>query len=157
MKGIIAAVSLVFSPFAFGQTQGNAGDQVLVQEEAQGQGAALRISPAQVRQIQQSLNQRGYDVGSVDGTWGPSTQKAVRNFQQAVGLEPTGQPNLHTLAQLGIDITQTPGQQQNLGRTPAAVQGQQNRQGQQLNQQGQAPNQQGQGQQNMNQNRNMNQ
>lgn len=80
------------------------GNQVITQEQVQGTGAAVRLSPATVRQIQQTLNQRGYHAGHVDGSWGPVTATATRNFQEAQGLEPTGQPNLRTLSALGIEL-----------------------------------------------------
>lgn len=55
-----------------------------------------------VRSAQQALNDRGYNVGSVDGMWGPNTESAVRQFQQAQGLQQTGTLDQQTLAALGI-------------------------------------------------------
>lgn len=55
-----------------------------------------------VRQVQEKLKQEGYQVGPVDGIWGPKTQSAVREFQQAEGLEATGQLNQQTLAALEV-------------------------------------------------------
>jgi uncharacterized membrane protein YkoI len=57
----------------------------------------------QMRQIQTALNQRGYDAGQVDGIWGPKTQAAVRNFQTAQHLPATGQLDLQTLTDLGLN------------------------------------------------------
>jgi peptidoglycan hydrolase-like protein with peptidoglycan-binding domain len=99
-----AASVLAVSPALAQQGGGQQGSQTLKQEQAQGTGADLQLSPSTVRQIQQALNQKGYDPGNVDGQWGPETQEAVRNFQQAQGLEPTGQPNARTMSQLGIQI-----------------------------------------------------
>lgn len=104
LLALTAATAFAAVP-AMAQQQGaGSGNQVLKQEEAQGSGANLQISPSTVRQIQQALNQGGYDVGAVDGNWGQSTEQAVKNFQQAQGLEPTGQPNLRTLSALGISV-----------------------------------------------------
>jgi hypothetical protein len=103
-KGLVsvaAATVLAMSP-ALAQQGGQGGGQVLQQEQAQGSGAQLQLSPSTVRQIQQALNQAGYSVGNVDGSWGPQTVQAMQNFQQAQGLEPTGQPNQQTLSALGI-------------------------------------------------------
>jgi peptidoglycan hydrolase-like protein with peptidoglycan-binding domain len=103
-KGLVsvaAAAVLAMSP-ALAQQGGQGGGQVLQQEQAQGSGAQLQLSPSTVRQIQQALNQAGYSVGNVDGSWGPQTAQAMQNFQQAQGLEPTGQPNQQTLSALGV-------------------------------------------------------
>lgn len=84
----------------------SSGGQQWSQEQAQGPGIPLHISPAQVRQIQQALNQEGYVIDQVDGQWSQSTAQAVRNYQQSAGLIPTGTPNSVLLSSLGV----TPGQ-----------------------------------------------
>jgi Putative peptidoglycan binding domain len=61
-----------------------------------------RYDPATVRSVQQALNDRGYDAGPVDGQWGPNTEDAVRQFQQASGLPRTGELEGSTLAALGV-------------------------------------------------------
>lgn len=55
-----------------------------------------------VRSAQEALNDKGYSVGSVDGVWGPNTEGAVRQFQQAQGLQQTGRLDEQTLSALGI-------------------------------------------------------
>ena len=55
-----------------------------------------------VRSVQQSLNQKGYDAGAVDGRWGSNTESAVRQFQEANGLAPTGSLDPQTLSALGV-------------------------------------------------------
>ena len=62
----------------------------------------MTLSRTELRQVQQKLNDTGFDAGQVDGMWGPNTQAALRNFQQARGLEATGRPNEQTLNALGI-------------------------------------------------------
>ncbi|HYH20701.1 MAG TPA: peptidoglycan-binding domain-containing protein [Azospirillum sp.] len=71
-------------------------------QQNQAGGAQITASPAQVRQVQQVLKQSGYNAGNVNGSWDQQTSQAVRNFQQAQGLEPTGQLNTRTLSALGI-------------------------------------------------------
>ena len=67
---------------------------------------AVRAVDAQemalVRSVQQSLNQRGFNAGPVDGHWGPNTEDAVRDFQRANGLAQTGNLDSRTLSALGI-------------------------------------------------------
>lgn len=82
-----------------GQFQG--GDMQWVQEAASGNGTPIYISPAGIRQIQQALNQQGYSIERVDGTWGEATAQAARNFQEAQGLAPTGELNVRLITHLG--------------------------------------------------------
>lgn len=42
------------------------------------------------REIQTLLKARGYDVGGVDGLWGPLTMNAVAAFQRSIGLTGVG-------------------------------------------------------------------
>ena len=55
-----------------------------------------------LRKVQQTLNDQGYDVGKVDGKWGPRTSAALKKFQGDHGIEATGQINEQTIAALGI-------------------------------------------------------
>jgi peptidoglycan hydrolase-like protein with peptidoglycan-binding domain len=60
------------------------------------------LDPAAIRIIQQALNSTGFEVGSPDGVWGDRTVRALREFQRAQGIEPRGEPDVHTLAALGL-------------------------------------------------------
>ena len=55
-----------------------------------------------IRQAQQALNEKGFDVGSPDGHAGPKTAKALKKFQQAQGINPSGSLDGQTLAALGV-------------------------------------------------------
>lgn len=63
---------------------------------------AADLDPAAIRMIQQSLSQRGMDIGTPDGLWGDRTVNALRDFQRSQGIEPTGAPDVYTLAELGL-------------------------------------------------------
>src|SRR4030095_3131524 len=63
---------------------------------------ASRYDPALVRNVQQALNDKGYNAGPVDGQYGPATEEAVRRFQQASGLPQTGGLEQSTLTALGV-------------------------------------------------------
>lgn len=105
-----AALSLAATPMAFAQQGGqtnaannqNVNNQRLLQEQASGSGAQLMVSPAVVRQIKQTLNEAGYNPGAVNASWNHQAQRALQNYQQAQGLEPTGNINLSTLLTMGI-------------------------------------------------------
>ena len=78
-----------------------------VQDPTSGDGtmapAAAALSPEQVRRVQQRLVEVGHDPGTVDGVMGEKTRQALRSFQQTRGLEPTGEPDGQTLAELGAE------------------------------------------------------
>jgi peptidoglycan hydrolase-like protein with peptidoglycan-binding domain len=54
------------------------------------------VSGDQVRLAQRALAAAGYSPGPIDGYYGPLTAKAVRGFQEAEGLTPTGGVNEKT-------------------------------------------------------------
>ena len=56
----------------------------------------------EVRNIQQSLTERGYDVGGVDGIFGTKTKNALMRFQRDQGLTVDGIAGKQTLKALGI-------------------------------------------------------
>ena len=79
-----------------------ADNQRIVVERADSRGTPLYVSPAGIRQIQQALNQQGWNTGQVDGRWGPATVQAARSYQQAHALEPTGRLEVGLVAALGL-------------------------------------------------------
>lgn len=89
-----------------------------MQQRQQQKQAQLRISidqlnSAQVRELQQSLQQQGVDPGPVDGQMGPLTRQAIQIFQQQEGLAATGELNERTLEALDIEV------QEFMGVSPA--------------------------------------
>jgi surface antigen len=62
------------------------------------------VSSGTVLKVQQRLREEGFYVrDNIDGQWGPKTALALRNFQRAKGLNPTGQLDLETLSALGLN------------------------------------------------------
>jgi peptidoglycan hydrolase-like protein with peptidoglycan-binding domain len=59
--------------------------------------------PVLVRSVQQTLNNRGFSAGPVDGVLGAPAREALKRFQQSENLEASGELNPQTLAALGID------------------------------------------------------
>jgi peptidoglycan hydrolase-like protein with peptidoglycan-binding domain len=53
-----------------------------------------------IKSLQRELKRAGYDPGVPDGKMGPSTRQALRQFQKAHGLSPTGNPDIPTLTKL---------------------------------------------------------
>ena len=55
-----------------------------------------------VRDAQRALNDKGFSAGAVDGIMGPHTETALRQFQQAQGLDTTGNLDQQTISALGL-------------------------------------------------------
>lgn len=62
------------------------------------------LSRDQVIQLQETLNERGYDSGKPDGIMGSNTRKAIREFQKSEGLIADGMPSAPLLQKLGISL-----------------------------------------------------
>jgi peptidoglycan hydrolase-like protein with peptidoglycan-binding domain len=70
-------------------------------------GAALArdnsyVDATTIRQVQETLHNRGFRAGPIDGVMGPATRTALKQFQQSDNLETTGQLNRQTLIALGV-------------------------------------------------------
>jgi Putative peptidoglycan binding domain len=61
---------------------------------------ARTLSSDFIKSLQRELKRAGYDPGVADGKMGPATQRALRRFQEAHGLYPTGDPDIPTLTKL---------------------------------------------------------
>ena len=60
------------------------------------------LSPAEVREVQTVLIERGYLHGRADGEWGPRTRDALITFQRKEGVEATGHIDERTVQSLGL-------------------------------------------------------
>jgi peptidoglycan hydrolase-like protein with peptidoglycan-binding domain len=63
---------------------------------------SAKADRAQVRNAQQALRDKGHDPGPIDGVAGPRTRSAVRDFQKAQGITPTGRLDEATMAKLDM-------------------------------------------------------
>ncbi|TVP88853.1 MAG: lytic murein transglycosylase [Thioalkalivibrio sp.] len=63
---------------------------------------APRLSSEEVMRLQATLNDRGFDSGTVDGILGPATRHAIRAYQLSEGMIPDGFPGHTLLARLDI-------------------------------------------------------
>jgi peptidoglycan hydrolase-like protein with peptidoglycan-binding domain len=108
----IASALAVAGVLSLGLTPGWASQQQTGGQVGQQMQRQALERPETIRQVQQKLNERGFQAGEVDGQMGPKTQSALREFQQATGLPATGQLDQQTLTQLGIDHQAALGTQQ---------------------------------------------
>jgi peptidoglycan hydrolase-like protein with peptidoglycan-binding domain len=58
----------------------------------------VRARSDAVTEIQRELARRGFYLGAADGVYGPKTDAAIRDFEQAAGLRPSAEPNDALLA-----------------------------------------------------------
>ncbi|GID92375.1 hypothetical protein Adi01nite_17870 [Amorphoplanes digitatis] len=61
-------------------------------------GAAAGEAIASTAALQQTLKLAGYWTGPVDGTWTPELTEALKSFQEALHVEPTGEVDAATIA-----------------------------------------------------------
>lgn len=87
--------------------------ETMQQEELQAEPAPMGMDEQSIRELQQALNDAGYNV-MVDGIWGQQTRTALEEFQQQEGIEPTGEPDQQTLSALQLDHLDT-GMQPGMG------------------------------------------
>lgn len=64
----------------------------------------LELTRDDYTNVQALLKAGGFDAGIPDGMWGPSSRRAMRGFQNANGLEPTGLIDRASLSALGFDL-----------------------------------------------------
>ncbi len=88
---------------AYVGNQGTDANGKVATTDANGKVSSNRMHDGTVRNAQLALNEKGYDVGRVDGQFGPSTQSAVRRFQSEKGLAQSGRLDSATLAALGVN------------------------------------------------------
>jgi peptidoglycan hydrolase-like protein with peptidoglycan-binding domain len=81
-------------------TQSNSGDRNKI--------ASVNLDRSQIEQVQRALDQKGFNVGHVDGIVGNETEGALRSFQQKQGLQASGQIDQETLAALGLQHMMQP-------------------------------------------------
>lgn len=65
-------------------------------------GTSMRGHSEDMRMVQQSLKDGGYDPGPIDGIEGPHTAAALKAYQKAQGLPETGKADTDTMAKLGV-------------------------------------------------------
>lgn len=128
--GLIASLVL-FAAVAYAQqSSGQQGDPGAQQSQSgsqqpMGQQGAMTQDPQTIMQIQQALSDKGYYQGPADGKMDSNTQSALKKFQQAQGMQATGQPDQQTLASLGVQGGAAAGGQQDMSSQQSGSGGQQ--------------------------------
>jgi peptidoglycan hydrolase-like protein with peptidoglycan-binding domain len=71
-------------------------------------GAAQELSTNDMKLVQQRLQERGYNPGTINGTADDTTRAAIRKFQQDHGVPVTGTIDERTANQLGFQYSKNP-------------------------------------------------
>jgi peptidoglycan hydrolase-like protein with peptidoglycan-binding domain len=75
-------------------------------------GAPAPRTPGEIiNDIQRELARRGYYDGTIDGLYGPKTDGAIRDFEQAAGLKPSMDPSealLQAIVRAPAKVTRAP-------------------------------------------------
>jgi peptidoglycan hydrolase-like protein with peptidoglycan-binding domain len=72
--------------------------------EQLGEGLAPSLATrANIRRVQQALNERGYNAGPADGVMGPATRSAINTYRQRAGLGASTEISEKLLESLDID------------------------------------------------------
>ena len=105
MLALMATAAISFPAFA--QQQGQQPQAPQSQSETQQQQISVsELSPQQIREVQVALNKKGFEVGRVDGIWGPETEEGLRRFQNSMGIQAHGQLDERTISALGLKTSQ---------------------------------------------------
>ena len=99
-KAALIAAGAVALPLACSLPAVAAGLMEQAQNEGfrQAQEATQRkLSPDQIKKVQEALDQKGFHVGRPDGVMGRDTRQALSSFQRQLNLQQTGQPDDLTL------------------------------------------------------------
>jgi peptidoglycan hydrolase-like protein with peptidoglycan-binding domain len=127
MLAAVAATALSFPALAqhAGQAQGQPGSTSTQQSDSSGgQKMLLRnLNSSQVEKIQQSLDDKGFKSGQVDGKWGPETMSALKDFQKSQNMSSTGDLDGQTIAALGLnssDFGLSGSQPETTGQAPSS-------------------------------------
>lgn len=96
-------------PYSFVSFEGFLNAKLLVEtlKEAMASTAetiSIGARGPRVRVLQQLLQDRGFEIPTIDGRFGPSTQGAVMDFQRSIGLKVNGQIDSVTRAALSGTI-----------------------------------------------------
>jgi len=82
--------------------------------------SAAGLDKDEIRKVQQSLTDKGYHPGDVDGVLGQRTRVSIREYQKAESLPVTGRLDAETAGKLGVGPESIGGEFKGAGSEVAA-------------------------------------
>jgi lysozyme family protein len=64
-----------------------------------------QMNATQLRQLQQALDNKGFNAGRSDGKWGPETEAALKKFAESQNMPWTGEIDAKTVTALGLNAS----------------------------------------------------
>ncbi len=87
-----------------GEGMTSAADRLEAKNDSPSHARASRPSmrPDDIKQVQKTLNDKGFDVGPADGIMGARTRAGIRSYQKAENMPVTGRLDKETAERLGV-------------------------------------------------------
>ena len=92
-----------------GSDMGSSGSSMDMSKDSQKSGAARGGGSENVKKVQAALKEKGQDPGPIDGVMGPKTKAAIKAYQSANNIKPTGRLDSETAKSLGMGSASSSG------------------------------------------------
>ena len=106
-------------------TNGSANSEQMANAQQSQRIKPSQLGKQQIKQMQMSLNKKGFDARNVDGIWGPRTRTALRNFEKQQNINAHGRLTRQALSALGVNVQNQNAQMQNRQQRNAQFQNKQ--------------------------------
>lgn len=100
LAAILMTSSLAFGSGSEGYETEGQSEGITSEAAMMEQTGTLSLNSEQVKEMQNLLRERGYDVGATEGVINQQTADAIREFQAEEGLAITGTPTRETVRML---------------------------------------------------------
>jgi lipoprotein-anchoring transpeptidase ErfK/SrfK len=97
----VVIVAISFGAFAEAQTTPPVAGRPETPKQAPKQAPKSQTAENRTLALQVALDRAGFSAGEIDGKRGGNTERALRAFQEANGLTPTGELDTATIERLG--------------------------------------------------------
>ena len=100
--GVVCDLSAGTRGSASGKASSSSASKARVRHSRRRERGQKAPAPDRISEIQQALAKEGSFTGKANGKWDATTVEAMRKFQSAHGLNPSGKLDAMTLQKLGL-------------------------------------------------------